>query len=283
MRSRLISIIKVFPRYTHSFQNYIVPVRHFRHLISFSNQNLRFVRETPLLKVLSNNGTNNKLFRNSGNLYFKPVRSMFIQTETTPNQNSLKFIPGIPVMSGNKTAEFLSANSAAASPLAKKLFQIEGVSGVFLGPDFITISKDPETPWQLMKPDIYANIMDFFSSGKPIPILTEDQPPSDTEINDDDPEVVKMIKELLDTRIRPAIQDDGGDIEYRGYEDGVVKLKLKGACRSCDSSVVTLKNGIENMLTHYIPEVISVEQILDDEEKVSHHEFKMLEKKLGIA
>ncbi|CAG8434708.1 7794_t:CDS:2 [Diversispora eburnea] len=282
MQSRFVSMIKVFPRYTHSFQNHIVPVRR---LISFNNKNVRFARETSILKVLPNNSTNNKLYRNSGNLNLKHVRSMFIQTETTPNQNSLKFIPGIPVMSGNNTAEFLSANSAATSPLVKKLFQIEGVSEVFLGPDFITINKDPETPWQLMKPDIYANIMDFYSSyskGEPIPIIMEAQP-SDTEIKDDDPEVVKMIKELLDTRIRPAIQDDGGDIEYRGYKDGIVKLKLKGACRSCDSSVVTLKSGIENMLMHYIPEVTSVEQVLDDDEKVSRHEFEMLEKKLGIA
>lgn len=211
------------------------------------------------------------------------VRSMFIQTETTPNQDSLKFIPGIPVMEGKNTVEFLSANSAAASPLARKLFQVEGVRGVFFGPDFITISKDPETSWQLMKPDIYANIMDFFSSGKPLLIETQPSSPSDTEIKDDDPEVVQMIKELLDTRIRPAIQDDGGDIEYRGFEDGVVKLKLRGACRSCDSSVVTLKSGIENMLMHYIPEVTSIEQVLDEDEEVARQEFEMLEKKLGIA
>ncbi|CAG8769753.1 1765_t:CDS:1, partial [Acaulospora morrowiae] len=196
----------------------------------------------------------------------------------TPNQDSLKFIPGIPVMPDNGTAEFLSGNSASVSPLAKKLFQIEGVRGVFFGPDFITISKDQDTPWQLMKPDIYANIMDFFSSGQPI--LMESQPPSDTEIKDDDPEVVQMIKELLDTRIRPTIQDDGGDIEYRGFEDGTVKLKLKGACRSCDSSVVTLKNGIKNMLMHYIPEVTDVEQVLDEEEAISQIEFEKLEKKL---
>jgi Fe-S cluster biogenesis protein NfuA len=206
---------------------------------------------------------------------------MFIQTEVTPNQDSLKFKPGVPVMADGSTAEFLSGNSATISPLAKKLFQIEGVRGVFFGPDFITISKDQDTSWQLMKPDIYANIMDFFSSGQPI--LTEVQTPSDTKINDDDPEIVQMIKELLDTRIRPAIQDDGGDIEYKGFDNGVVKLKLKGACRSCDSSVVTLRNGIENMLMHYIPEVTCVEQVLDEEDSISQREFEKLEQKLGMT
>ncbi|CAB4410419.1 unnamed protein product [Rhizophagus irregularis] len=206
---------------------------------------------------------------------------MFIQTEITPNQDSLKFKPGVPVMTDGNTAEFLSGNSATISPLAKKLFQIEGVRGVFFGPDFITISKDQDTPWQLMKPDIYANIMDFFFLGQPI--LTEVQTPSDTKIKDDDPEIVQMIKELLDTRIRPAIQDDGGDIEYKGFDNGVVKLKLKGACRSCDSSIVTLRNGIENMLMHYIPEVTCVEQVLDEEESISQREFEKLEQKLGMT
>ncbi|CAB4390245.1 HIRA-interacting protein 5 [Rhizophagus irregularis] len=220
-----------------------------------------------------------KLYKLSS--YQCQVRTMFIQTEITPNQDSLKFKPGVPVMTDGNTAEFLSGNSATISPLAKKLFQIEGVRGVFFGPDFITISKDQDTPWQLMKPDIYANIMDFFSSGQPI--LTEVQTPSDTKIKDDDPEIVQMIKELLDTRIRPAIQDDGGDIEYKGFDNGVVKLKLKGACRSCDSSIVTLRNGIENMLMHYIPEVTCVEQVLDEEESISQREFEKLEQKLGMT
>ncbi|CAG8641865.1 5738_t:CDS:2 [Funneliformis caledonium] len=241
-------------------------------LLSSHNGSLRFCESTRNVNM------------NRNNLYKFPnfqVRTMFIQTETTPNQDSLKFKPGVSVMPDGGTAEFLSGNSATTSPLAKKLFQIDGVRGVFFGPDFITISKDQDTPWQLMKPDIYADIMDFFSSGQPI--LTEAQPPSDTEIKDDDPEVVQMIKELLDTRIRPAIQEDGGDIEYRGFDNGIVKLKLKGACRSCDSSVITLRNGIENMLMHYIPEVTCVEQILDEEESVSQHEFERLERKLGMT
>ncbi|CAJ0639420.1 7227_t:CDS:2 [Entrophospora sp. SA101] len=203
------------------------------------------------------------------------------QQEVTPNQDSLKFIPGVPIMDEGGTAEFLSGNEASKSPLAKSLFRIEGVKGVFFGPDFITVSKDPDIPWQLMKPDLYANIMDFFSTGEPI--LLEAPPPSDTQINDDDSEVVQMIKELLDTRIRPSIQDDGGDLEYKGFENGIVKLKLKGACRSCDSSVVTLRNGIENMLMHYIPEITGVEQVLDEEELISQTEFEKLEQKLNNA
>jgi Fe-S cluster biogenesis protein NfuA len=131
-----------------------------------------------------------------------------------------------------------------------------------------------------MKPDIYSVIMDFYASGQPI--ITNEQAPSDTAILDDDPEAVKMIKELLDTRIRPAIQEDGGDVEYRGFTpEGIVHLKLKGACRTCDSSVITLKNGIENMLKHYVPEVEGVEQELDEEDKISQDEFDKLENRIN--
>ncbi|KAF9096325.1 hypothetical protein BGX23_011608 [Mortierella sp. AD031] len=211
------------------------------------------------------------------------IRTMFIQTDTTPNQDSLKFIPGVAVMP-NGTAEFLDARNAMGSPLAKKLFQIDGVRGVFFGPDFLTITKDQDAIWQLMKPDIYSAIMDFFASGQPIISESTDGESGgvalDTMIHEDDSETVQMIKELLDTRIRPSIQDDGGDIEYRGFENGVVKLKLKGACRTCDSSTVTLKNGIENMLMHYVPEVTAVEQAFDAEEEVSQLEFEKLERRL---
>ncbi|KAF8931672.1 scaffold protein Nfu/NifU N terminal-domain-containing protein [Dissophora ornata] len=210
------------------------------------------------------------------------VRTMFIQTDTTPNQDSLKFIPGVAVMTDSSTAEFLDARNAMNSPLAKKLFQIDGVRGVFFGPDFVTITKDQDAIWQLMKPDIYSAIMDFFASGQPI--ISEgaegENVHNDTMINEDDSETVQMIKELLDTRIRPSIQDDGGDIEYRGFEEGIVKLKLKGACRTCDSSTVTLKNGIENMLMHYVPEVSAVEQVFDAEEEVAQLEFEKLERRL---
>ncbi|KAI9473440.1 MAG: scaffold protein Nfu/NifU N terminal-domain-containing protein [Benjaminiella poitrasii] len=208
------------------------------------------------------------------------ARNMFIQTEQTPNNDSLKFIPGVPVL-GSGSAEFLDVRSSMKSPLAKQLFQIDGVSGVFFGPDFITISKEETSEWQLMKPDIYAVIMDHFSSGQPIVYDSDDLAASDTTILPDDPEEVQMIKELLDTRVRPSIQEDGGDIEYCGFEDGIVKLKLKGSCRGCDSSIITLKNGIENMLMHYIPEVQGVEQIIDENEAVALQEFDKLERKLG--
>ncbi|CAO3701774.1 unnamed protein product [Rhizopus stolonifer] len=208
------------------------------------------------------------------------VRSMFIQTEQTPNDDSLKFIPGVPVL-GSGSAEFLDVRSSMKSPLAKQLFQIEGVVGVFFGPEFITISKDNVGEWQLLKPEIYAAIMDHFASGQPIVYDAQDLEANDTAILPDDPEEVQMIKELLDTRIRPSIQEDGGDIEYCGFKDGIVKLKLKGSCRGCDSATVTLKHGIENMLIHYIPEVKGVEQVIDENESIALQEFEKLEKKLG--
>ncbi|KAI8971112.1 HIRA-interacting protein 5 [Pilobolus umbonatus] len=204
---------------------------------------------------------------------------MFIQTEQTPNDDSLKFIPGVPVL-GCGSAEFLDVRASMKSPLAKQLFLIDGISGVFFGPDFITISKDPLAEWSLMKPDIYSAIMDHFASGLPIVYDDTDLASNDTAIHPDDSEEVQMIKELLDTRIRPSIQEDGGDIEYCGFEEGIVKLKLKGSCRGCDSAVITLKNGIENMLMHYIPEVQGVEQVIDESESVALQEFDKLEKRL---
>lgn len=208
------------------------------------------------------------------------VRTMFIQTEQTPNDDSLKFIPGVPVL-GSGSAEFLDVRASMKSPLAKQLFHIDGIAGVFFGPDFITISKEETAEWQLMKPDIYAAIMDHFASGQPIVYDADDLAASDTTIHPDDSEEVQMIKELLDTRIRPSIQEDGGDIEYCGFEEGIVKLKLKGSCRGCDSSAITLKNGIENMLMHYIPEVQGVEQVIDETESIALQEFDKLERKLG--
>lgn len=189
---------------------------------------------------------------------------MFIQTETTPNDDSLKFIPGVPVMQDG-SAEFLDTRSALRSPLAIRLMGIEGVTAVFYGPDFVTVSKDSDTQWAVVKPEIYSILMEFFSSGQPLFRSEEDREaagPQDTRILDTDSETVAMIKELLDTRVRPAIQEDGGDIEYRDFTDeGIVQVKLKGSCRGCDSSTVTLKSGIERMLMHYIPEVKGVEQV----------------------
>jgi len=207
-------------------------------------------------------------------------RSMFIQTQTTPNPQSLKFFPGTEVLE-NGTLDFPTASSAYCSPLAKLLFRIDGVKGVFFGSDFITINKvdNDSVEWQTMKPEIYAIIMDFFASG--LPVVNDDAVPStDTEIYDDDSDTVAMIKELLDTRIRPTVQEDGGDIVYMGFDDGIVKLKMQGSCSSCPSSIVTLKNGVQNMLQFYIPEVVSVEQIFDKAAEVTDKEFQKLEDKL---
>lgn len=182
------------------------------------------------------------------------------------------------------SAEFLDTRSALASPLAIRLMGIEGVHAVFYGPDFVTVSKDSEVPWSVIKPEIYSILMEFFSSGQPLFRSDKDREaagPQDTRILDTDSDTIAMIKELLQTRVRPAIMEDGGDIEYRGFtDDGIVELKLKGSCRGCSSSAVTLKTGIERMLMHYIPEVKGVEQVMDQEEAIALEEFQKLEKRL---
>ncbi|KAI4872023.1 hypothetical protein NFI96_023799 [Prochilodus magdalenae] len=195
------------------------------------------------------------------------VRNMFIQTQDTPNPNSLKFLPGRIVLESG-TMDFASPRDAFCSPLARHLFRIDGVKSVFLGPDFITITKtNSDVEWKVIKPDVFATIMDFFTSG--LPVVNEDAAQSaDTAPSDDDDEVVAMIKELLDTRIRPTVQEDGGDVLYRGFEDGIVKLKLQGSCTSCPSSIITLKSGIQNMLQFYVPEVEGVEQVKDEDQGV---------------
>ncbi|XVE99069.1 hypothetical protein REPUB_Repub03eG0165100 [Reevesia pubescens] len=195
-------------------------------------------------------------------------RSMFIQTQSTPNPSSLMFYPGKAVMEVG-SADFPNARSAMNSPFAKSLYAIEGITRVFYGSDFITVTKSDDASWDLLKPEIFAAIMDFYSSGQPLFLDLETTAAKDTAIHEDDSETVAMIKELLETRIRPAVQDDGGDIEYRGFDPdtGIVKLKMQGACSGCPSSSVTLKSGIENMLMHYISEVKSVEQELDAEDE----------------
>lgn len=178
---------------------------------------------------------------------------MFIQTEATPNPATLKFLPGVPVMSSG-TADFTDAASAAVSPLAQALFAVEGVTGVYLGADFITVSKAENKEWLLLKPALLGAMMDHFTSGKPVMTGAAQNAHAEGE----DSEVVEQIKELLDTRIRPAVAQDGGDITFHRFEDGVVYLSMKGACAGCPSSTATLKSGIENMLRHYIPEVQEV-------------------------
>ncbi|XP_017768704.1 PREDICTED: NFU1 iron-sulfur cluster scaffold homolog, mitochondrial-like [Nicrophorus vespilloides] len=206
-------------------------------------------------------------------------RSMFVQTQETPNPNSLKFLPGVQVLEPGQTMDFPTGQDAYCSPLGKHLFRVEGVKAVFLGPDFITVTKvDDETEWKLLKPEIFATIMDFFASG--LPVLNEGTPNADTQVNEDDSETVQMIKELLDTRIRPTVQEDGGDIIFKGYEDGIVKLKMQGSCSNCPSSTVTLKNGVQNMMQFYIPEVLGVEQIEDEQDLVVKSQFRKLEDKL---
>ncbi|CAG9806870.1 unnamed protein product [Chironomus riparius] len=207
-------------------------------------------------------------------------RTMFIQTQDTPNPDSLKFLPGKDVLGKGNTMDFPQSKDAMISPLAKLIFRIEGVRSVFFGGDFITVTKQEEAEWGVLKPEIFAVIMDFFASG--LPIVHERKDNAVTEIGEEDDEVVAMIKELLDTRIRPTVQEDGGDILFVGYQDGIVKLKLQGSCSTCSSSIITLKNGVQNMLQFYIPEVISVEQVKDEADKLSENEFEKLEQKIHV-
>lgn len=163
------------------------------------------------------------------------------------------------------SADFPNSRAGMSSPLAKALFKIDGVSRVFFGSDFVTVTKAEDFTWDLLKPEVFAAIMDFYTSSQPLFYDAKTPSPSDTAIKEDDDEIVAMIKELIETRIRPAVQDDGGDIEYHGFdpETGIVKLRMQGACSGCPSSSVTLKSGIQNMLMHYVPEVKGVEEVKD--------------------
>jgi len=185
---------------------------------------------------------------------------MFIQTEQTPNPATLKFIPGQPVL-GDGTADFRSPDEAAGkSPLAERLFRIEEVTGVFLGSDFVAVTKDDAAEWPLLKPAILGVIMEHFTAGHAV--MADGATDGQTEeFNDEDAEVVSQIKELLETRVRPVVAQDGGDIVFHGFQKGVVMLQMRGACGGCPSSTMTLKNGIENMLRHYIPEVTEVRAV----------------------
>ena len=196
---------------------------------------------------------------------------MFIQTEETPNPATLKFLPGRDVMGAAPPADFPNAESAKASPLAESLFKIPQVSSVFLGSDFITITKS-EDDWQQIKPILLTALMDFFLTGLPVinqtPALQDVSEGADGE--EGDSEIVSTIKQLLDTRVRPAVAQDGGDIVFHGYEDGVVSLTMRGACAGCPSSTATLKHGIENLLKHFIPEINEVRAVEGGAEGDSH-------------
>jgi Fe-S cluster biogenesis protein NfuA len=185
---------------------------------------------------------------------------MFIQTEQTPNPATLKFLPGRPVMTSG-TANFTSEEAARISPLAERLFSLPEVRGVFLGTDFVTVTKAENGDWYQLKPAVLAVIMEHFTAGRPV-LLAQAAASTGAETSEEDEdEVVAQIKELLETRVRPAVAQDGGDIIFHDFEDGVVYLHMQGSCSGCPSSTATLKAGIENMLRHYIPEVLEVRAV----------------------
>ncbi|NVO21796.1 NifU family protein [Donghicola sp. C2-DW-16] len=185
---------------------------------------------------------------------------MFIQTESTPNPATLKFLPGQAVLEVG-TADFPSVEAAAKSPLAKRLFAVSGVSGVFLGNDFVTVTKSDSVEWDHIKPNLLGAIMEHFQSGAPVIDEGETAASGHADHSGEDAEIVTQIKELLDTRVRPAVAQDGGDITFHGFDRGVVYLHMQGACAGCPSSTLTLKMGIENLLRHYIPEVTEVRPV----------------------
>ena len=181
---------------------------------------------------------------------------MFIQTEQTPNPATLKFLPGQTVLETG-TADFTNpADAAARSPLAESLFGVDGVAAVFFGHNFITITKISDHDWYVMKPELLGAHMEHFTAGNPL--MNESTPLANADNGEADDEVVTQIKELLETRVRPAVAQDGGDITFHGFDQGIVYLEMRGACAGCPSSTATLKMGIENMLRHYIPEIVEV-------------------------
>jgi Fe-S cluster biogenesis protein NfuA len=182
---------------------------------------------------------------------------MFIQTEETPNPATMKFLPGRDVM-GQGTLDVGDAETATQSPLAESPFKIDGVRGIFLGKDFVTVTKDETKNWSMMKPPILTTIMEHFTTGKPVMVVTG---AAEAAVTADEDPIVTKIRELLDHKIRPAVAQDGGDITFQSYEDGIVYLNLKGSCAGCPSSSMTLKAGVENMLRHYVPEVREVRQV----------------------
>lgn len=232
------------------------------------------------------------------------VRRLFIRVEDTPNEHSLIFKPGKPVTDG-PVLEFRTPLQAQRhSDLADDLFRIVGVTGLLFGRDFITVSKEEGASWNHLKPGIFAAITEHYSMERPIlkagesseaRVQVEDSPhkgtaeaesPADAltgKYRPEDAEVVAMIKEILDTRIRPVVQDDGGDVQFMGFQEGIVELQLRGACRSCSSSTITLRNGIEAMLMHYVPEVKEVRQVEDPLEATSQAHFERVEAEKGEA
>jgi NFU1 iron-sulfur cluster scaffold homolog, mitochondrial len=193
---------------------------------------------------------------------------VFIQTESTPNPNTLKFLPGRDVL-GKGARDFANRDAAEASPLAEAIFETEGVTRVFLGDEFVSVTKTEDADWAHLKPFVLGAIMEHFVANRPV--LREARAMQDDEIDEDDrvyegdaAEIVEQLKELIDTRVRPAVAQDGGDIVFHSWDHdtGIVKLHMRGACAGCPSSTMTLKQGIQNMLRHYVPEVRAVEQVV---------------------
>ena len=207
-----------------------------------------------------------------------------------PNQRILPEGLSLPFL------EYLSPRSTIAPPyasrLASQILGVDGVSSVFYGADYITVTKDSSAQWTHIKPEVFSLITETINSGQPIvsqlttsasgETCKKEADASSEEYDESDADVVALVKELLESRVRPAIQEDGGDIEFRGFKDGKVMLKLRGACRTCDSSTITLRNGIENMLQFYIPEVKGIHQVLDHEEEIALKEFEKFEEKLKL-
>ena len=184
---------------------------------------------------------------------------MFIQTEATPNPTTLKFLPGRPVLPEG-VLDIPSPSEAVKSPLAERLFGVPGVAGVFLGGDFITVTK-ADVEWQHIKPAILGAIMEHFLSGAPVVNAGTEDAEADEFFDSKDAETVAQIKELIETRVRPAVANDGGDITFRGFKDGVVFVHMKGSCSGCPSSTATLKSGVQNLLRHFVPEVVEVQPV----------------------
>lgn len=185
---------------------------------------------------------------------------MFIQTEPTPNPNTMKFLPGHDVL-GDKTAFFTDKENAQRSPLALAMFELPDIRAIFYGSDFITVTKTAESSWDVLKPQILTTIMEHYTSGNPLMLAEEEVKAKTITYSEDEQEIVEQIKELIETRVRPAVAQDGGDIVFHAFVEGIVQLEMHGACSGCPSSTATLKGGIENMLKHYIPEVIAVESV----------------------
>ena len=194
------------------------------------------------------------------------MQAMLIQTETTPNPSTLKFLPGERVMEAG-TRDFATPEDAEASPLAEAIFSTGDVEGVFFGRDFISVTAAPGVEWRELKPQVLSVLLDHFASGAPLVLAASagaiDVAPGEADYGEapEDAELVAEIRELIDTRVRPAVAQDGGDIVYRGFRKGTVYLALQGACSGCPSSTMTLKQGIESLLKHYVPEVEAVEAV----------------------